>query len=207
MKARGVALAALLGIGLALNGCALIRPSSAAPDGNRLGPGRRLILARISNEENRASSEAAAGLLLNAMRDAGRMLGTRDLLAEARGVGLGVWAAPMLDRLQSSGWPTPDESRMLLEQFSITTVVVTDLTSYEQVWGKYGKFTRVGLEAQAYDLRGEHVVWRLRKDAEIEDMRGRAFQYAMEQAVQDLADAIYPRTTFSVINVWRYWRR
>jgi hypothetical protein len=207
MRARAIALTALLGIGLALNGCALIMPSSAAPDANRLGPGRRLILARITAEENRANSEAAAGLLLNALRDAGHMVGTRELLAEARGVGLEVWAAPMLGRLQRSGWPTPDDGRMLLEQFGITMLVITDLTSYEQVWGKYGKFTRVGLEAQAYDLRGERVVWRLGKDAEVEEMRGRAFQYAMEQAVQDLADAIYPRTTFSVINAWRYWRR
>jgi len=207
MRARAIALTALLGIGLALNGCAVIRPSSGAPDGNRLGSGRRLVLPRISAEENRANSEAAAGLLLNALRDAGHMLGTRELLAEAWGAGLGVWAAPMLDRLQRSGWPTSDDSRMLLEQFGITMLLMTDLTSYEQVWGKYGKFTRVGLEVQAYDLRGERIVWRLGKDAEVEEMRGRAFQYAMELAVQDVAEAIHPRTTFSVINAWRYWRR
>lgn len=207
MRGRALVCAGLLGLGWALSGCALVLPSGAVPEADRLSPGRRLIVARFGGEENRPTAEAAAGLLLNALRDVGGMIGPRELLAEARPIGLGVWAPGLLERLHSGGWPTPEECRVLREHFGITTVVTTELTAYEQVWGKYGKFTRAGLEAQAYDLGAERVLWRLRSDTEVEDMRGRAFRYAMEQAVQELADAIYPRYTFSVINAWRYWRR
>jgi len=207
MRVRAIICAGLLGLGLALSGCALVLPAGAIPEGKRLSPGRRLIVARFGGEENRPTAEAAAELLLNALRDAGGMLGPRELLAEARPIGLGVWAPALLERLHHGGWPTPEVGRVLREHFGITTLVATELTAYEQVWGKYGKFTRAGLEAQAYDLATERVLWRLRRDTELEDMRGRAFRYAMEQAVQEVADAIYPRYTFSVINAWRYWRR
>lgn len=207
MRARAIVLAGLLALGLAASGCALMLPPGNAPDVNRLGPARRLVVARITSEENRATAETASGLLLNSLRDAGDMLGSREFLAEARGLGLGLWATGMLDRVQTVGWPTADEGRVLREAFGITTLVMTDLTTYEQVWGKYAKFTRVGVGASGYDLATERVLWRSGKDVEVEEMRGRAFQYALEQAVQDLAEMLYPRTTFSVVNVWRYWRR
>ena len=207
MKARAKALVVLLAMGLAANGCALMLPPPSASDGNRLGAARRLVLARISSEENRATAETAAALLVNAVRDAGAIVGPREFLAEAKGLGLGPWAAGLLDRLQTVGWPTAEEGRVLREAFGITTLVMASVTTYEQVWGKYAKFTRVGVEASVYDVRAERVLGRFGKDVEVEEMRGRAFQYALEQAVQDLGETLYPRTTFSVVNVWRYWRR
>jgi len=207
MKARVTMLVGLLAMGLALNGCALMLPPQSASDGDRLGTARRLVLARIASEDNRATAETAAGLLVNAVRDAGAIVGAREFLAEAKGLGLDPWAAGLLDRLQVVGWPTAEEGRVLREAFGITTLVVTSLTTYEQVWGKYAKFTRVGVEASVYDVRSARVLGRFGKDVEVEEMRGRAFQYALEQAVQDLGETLYPRTTFSVVNVWRYWRR
>ena len=38
-------------------------------------------------------------------------------------------------------------------------------------------------------------------------MAGRAFQKATEQAVQDLSEALCPRHTFSLNDLWRSWRR
>jgi hypothetical protein len=207
MRARAKLLIGLLTMGLALNGCALMLPSQNASDVNRLGTARRLLLARISSEDNRATAEAASGLLVNAVRDAGAIVGARDFLAEARSLGLGPWAGALLDRVQTVGWPTAEEGRVLREAFGVTTIVMTNVTTYEQVWGKYAKFTRVGVEASVYDVKSERVLGRFGKDIEVEEMRGRAFQYALEQAVQDLGETLYPRTTFSVVNVWRYWRR
>jgi hypothetical protein len=206
MKTRAAILVGLLWTVFALNGCALMLPSSG-PEPNRLGTARRLVLARVSSEENRATAEAAAGLLANAVRDAGSIVGVKEFVAEARGLGLGFWAAGMLDRIQVVGWPTPEEGRVLREAFGITTLVMAEVTTFDQVWGKYAKFTRVGVEASVYDVRSEKVLGRVGKDVEVEEMRGRAFQYALEQAVQDLGDTLYPRTTFSMVNVWRYWRR
>jgi hypothetical protein len=207
MRVRAAILVGLLWTLFAANGCALLLLPSAGPEPNRLGTARRLVLARVSSEENRATAEAAAGLLLNAVRDAGSVVGAKEFVAEARGLGLGFWAVGMLDRIQAVGWPTPEEGRVLREAFGITTLVMTEVTAFDQVWGKYAKFTRVGVEASVYDVRSEKVLGRVGKDVEVEEMRGRAFQYALEQSVQDLGETLYPRTTFSMVNVWRYWRR
>ena len=96
---------------------------------------------------------------------------------------------------------------MLGERFGIRTLVATDVTENDQVWGKYAKFTRAGVDAQAFDLASDRVIWRLRRDTEVEDMRGRAFRFAMEQATRELAAAICPRRSFSLVDAWRYWRR
>jgi hypothetical protein len=178
MKMRAAIFVGLLWTVFAMNGCA-----SGGPEPNRLGTARRLVLARVSSEENRPTAEAAAGLLLNAVRDAGSIVGAKDFMAEARGLGLGFWAAGMLDRIQTVGWPTPEEGRVLREAFGITTLVMTEVTAFDQVWGKYAKFTRVGVEASVYDIRSEKVLGRVGKDVEVEEMRGRAFQYALEHPV------------------------
>jgi hypothetical protein len=48
----------------------------------------------------------------------------------------------------------------------------------------------------------------VRGRAEVDEMRGRAFGYAMEQAVQQLADGICAQPkSFSLIETLRYWRR
>jgi hypothetical protein len=42
---------------------------------------------------------------------------------------------------------------------------------------------------------------------EIEDVRGRAFEYATESAVKSLLASIFPGTAYSVVDLWRVWRR
>jgi len=207
MRTRRATLIGLLLLGLALDGCALVTPPRSGDELNRLGAGRRLIVARVVSEDNRATAEAASALLQNALRDAGDLLGVREFLNEARSQGLDPWALGLIGRLQIVGWPTLEDARVLREAFGITTLVITEVTAFDQVWGKYAKFTRVGVEASIFDVKTGRVTGRVAKEAEVEEMRGRAFQYAMEQAVQDVADTLYPRTSFSIVNVWRYWRR
>ena len=107
MKRRAAILVGLLRTVFAVNGCA-----TGGPEPNRLGTARRLLLARVSSEENRPTAEAAAGLLLTAVRDAGSIVGAKEFVAEARALGLGFWAVGMLDRIQAVGWPEarPTES-------------------------------------------------------------------------------------------------
>ena len=96
----------------------------------------------------------------------------------------------------------------MAERFDVRTLIATDLNEYDQVWGKYAKFTRAGVDAQATDLGSDRVLWRIHGDTDVEDMRGRAFRYAMEQAVQQLAGSICPKlNSFSFANLWRSWRR
>jgi len=206
--ARRARLAGLLLAGLALAGCATTpRPARGAPEAGCLPTGRSLIVARIGTDENRSTAEAAAELLANTLRDTAHVIGVRELVAEARLAGLGVWASGVSERLQRGGWLTPEEGGVLGDRFGISTLVATEVTEYDQVWGKYAKFTRAGVDAQAFDLASDRVIWRLRGDTEVEDMRGRAFRFAMEQAIQELAAAICPRQGFSLVNAWRYWRR
>jgi len=198
---------ALLVIGLVLAGCGLALP--VVPNGatSKLPPGRVLVVARSGSEENRSTAETTAEMLLQSLRACGDTLSARELQAAARPLGLGGWASSLAERLQSAGWPTPEEDRLLGQRFGITTVVAAEVTAYEQVWGKYAKFTRTGIEARAYDTGSSHPLWRLQGSAEVEDMAGRAFQHATEQAVQDLGGAICPRQTFTIMDIWRSWRR
>jgi hypothetical protein len=206
-RARGARLAGLALVGLALAGCALGRPARGAPEAGCLPTGRSLIVARVGTDENRPTAEEAAELLANGLRETAHVIGVRELLGEARLAGLGVWASGVSERLQTGGWLTAEEGGVLGERFGIRTLVATHVTEYDQVWGKYAKFTRAGVDAQAFDLIAARVVWRLRGDAEVEDMRGRAFRVAMEEAVQELSHAMCPRQAFSLVNAWRYWRR
>jgi hypothetical protein len=191
-----------------LAGCVTTRTATSASNGGGCLPsGRNLFLARVSGDENRATAEAAAEMLMNALRDSAHVASVRDLMSEAGLVGLVPWASSVSARLQRGGRLTMDETRTMWERFGINTVVVTEVIEYDQVWGKYAKFTRAGLEAQAFDLPGDRVLWRMRSDTEVEEMRGRAFRVAMESAVQELAEVICPRREFSLVNVWRSWRR
>jgi hypothetical protein len=198
---------ALLLIGLGLGGCGMALP--AVPNGltSKLPPGRVLVVARTGSEDNRSTAEMTADMLLHSLRVCGDTLSARELQAAARPLGLAGWASGLAERLQSAGWPTPEEDRLLGQRFGITTVVAAELIAYEQVWGKYAKFTRTGIEARAYDTGSSRPLWRLRGSAEVEDMAGRAFQAATEQAVQELGDTICPKHTFTITDVWRSWRR
>jgi hypothetical protein len=194
-------------LALTLAGCSLALPKPSPPAAYKLPPGRVLVVARAANVENKPTAEMTAEMLLNTLRGCSDAMSPRDLQAAAGPLGLGEWASGLSERLQRTGWPSPDEDRLLGQHFGIRTVVSTEITSYEQVWGKYAKFTRTGIEARGYDTGSSRPLWRLQGSAEVEDMAGRAFQHATEQAVQDLSDALCPRHTFSLNDLWRSWRR
>jgi hypothetical protein len=198
-------LAPLVLLATLVPGCGYAWVKSDGP-ATRLPAGQLLVAARLGSEENRAVAESAADILAGALRESSDVVTVRELLHAATVDGLG-WAPRVVERLQRGGWPAAEERRVLQERLGIRTLVAVDVVAYEQVWGKYAKFTRAAVEAQALDLASGEVQWKLRGEAEIEDMRGRAFQYVLEQAVRELADAIHPRWKFSVTDAWRYWRR
>jgi hypothetical protein len=203
--------AALLVIALlAVAGCArpmLTRPVLARPgSGPSSLPGRVLLIARQPAPENRGVADRAAELMAAGLRPAGEVWEAHELVREATAAAAAPWAVALLQRLALGGFPTMDD-RVELLRFAITGVIVTEVTTYEQVWGKYAKFTRVGIEARAFDVAAGSIVWRLQRGVEVEDLRGRAFEHATEKAVQALLADIYPGTAFSMVDLWRVWRR
>jgi hypothetical protein len=170
--------------------------------------GRILVVPRVVDPGNRAISERAAELLVAAIGRGGNVLGRQRLLAETRtGPGAGSWAGPALERLERGGWPTSEEAESMARQLGIGALLTTGVSTYDQVWGKYAKFTRVAVEVDAFDLQAGAVIWRMRGRSEVEEMRGRAFEYAMEQAVGEVVDALQPSHGVSLIDLWRSWRR
>jgi hypothetical protein len=203
-RAGVVGLLALTVLPLAA-GCGLTR---VATRGDRvwLPAGRALVVARTSDSENRATAEAAADLLVREL-DRRDVVAVRQVLAEATAAGAGVWAGRLLDRLHVGGWTTAEENMELFERVRVVTIVAIDVTAYDQVWGRTGKFTRVSLNAEAFHTPLAKVVWKVRRDIEVESMRGRAFTYALESAVGELASAVDPMSGLSLVNAWRYFNR
>ena len=205
---------------LALGGCMLNPPPEwlGPPPQKMIGnaacmpPGRVLVVARLPNDGNRSTAEAATASLVSVLRASSDVVSASELEAEAASMALGAWASGMVARLQGGGGrPTPEEARILFERFRITTLIVSDLSEYDQVWGRDGKFTRATIDGQAVDLVADIPLWRVRGRAEVDEMRGRSFEFAMEQAVQQLADGIChqpkPFNGFKLLEIQRYWRR
>jgi hypothetical protein len=205
---RGRVARAIAGVAVVVcaAGCAAGGGAGTEPPINRLPLGRALVLGRVVPEANRAVAEAAADLLARSLRPAGDVMVAADLLGEVpRGDGAAV--RQLIEDLRVGRWPD-GEACERLERLGLSTLVIVTVTTYEQVWGKYAKFTRVGLEAQAVHLPGPQTAWRFPGFAEIEDKRGRAFQIAMEEAVGQIASAVYPRGSgFTLAGLWRSWRR
>ena len=209
MSVRGLAVM-MVTVSLAA-GCAqpllLGRPLVARPgSGPSALPTRVLVVARHVGVENRGISDRAAELMAQGLRFAGEVWMPDDLVREAAAVGATPWALAVAQRLTAGAWPSADD-RIELLRFAVTGLIVTEVTAYEQVWGKYAKFTRVGVEARAFDVPAGGVVWRLHRAVEVEDVRGRAFEHAIENAVGSLVAAVYPGATYSVVDLWRVWRR
>ena len=206
--ARRIAL--LVVAALALAGCAqpvLSRPVLARPGSGPSGiPGRMLIVARHLAVENRGVADRAAELMAAGLRPAGEVWTVDEFVREATAAASAPWALTLVQRLAQGGWPTMDD-RIELLRFAVTGVIVTEVTTYEQVWGKYAKFTRVGIEARAFDVIAGAVVWRVHRGVEVEDLRGRAFDRGIESAVNDLLAAVAPGTAYSAMDLWRVWRR
>jgi hypothetical protein len=203
-RVRAVTVA--LVITLALAGCArppLLPRPGASPAGV---PGRVLIIGRQPDALNRGIADRAVDLMAQGLRPAGEIWTAEELVREATAAGAAPWALTLVQRLAIGGFPTTDDRSELL-RFAVTGLIVTEVTTYDQVWGKYAKFTRVGVEARAYDVIAGSVVWRLHRGVEVEDLRGRAFERGIDSAVQSLLAAVYPGTTYSVVDLWRVWRR
>jgi hypothetical protein len=196
-------------VALTLVGCArpggdlLPRPGTT---GATALPGRLLVVARQTSPDNRGIADRTATLVAQGLRPAGEVWMADDLVREATVAEAAPWALALVERLSLGGWPTVDD-RVDLLKFAITGLVVTEVTTYDQVWGKYAKFTRVAVEARAFDVASGSIAWRLSRGVEIEDVRGRAFEYATESAVNALLAAIFPGTQYSVVDLWRVWRR
>jgi hypothetical protein len=201
-----------------LSGCALpalpslasLNPARAGvprPGSTRAGsPGRILVLAVPPPVENRGITDRAAELMAQGLRTGGDVWTADDLLREATLVGAHGWASGAVSRLASGVLPTA-EDRIDLLRFSLTGLVVIDVTAYEQVWGKYAKFTRVAVEARGFDVVAGMGLWRLHRAVELEDMRGRAFDHAIESAVGSLVATIAPGAPIAPMDLWRAWRR
>lgn len=188
-------------------GCTLTIPTRPASV-NRLPPARGLVLPRtVDRDENRPLAESASDLLVRRLRESGEVLGARQFLGEATAAGLGAWAGGFMERVQRGTWPTSEERAMLQERLGIHTLVATDITAFEQVWGRYGKLTRAGLLAEAYHVPSDRVLWRIRGDSEVENKPGRSFQFALEQAVEAVVQGIHPRDRMSLTGLWKDFRR
>lgn len=174
---------------------------------NRLPLGRVLVIARVPVEANRAVAEAVEDLFVRSLRGGGDVRAPRDVLGEATVAGLGVAAPRVLERVRRGGSPLAVDEAGVFERLAIWTVLVVDMGTYEQVWGKDGKVTRVGLEAEAFHLPSRQALWRVRGSVEVEEQRGRSLQYALEEAVVAVADGIRPRPSTSTSDAWRLWRK
>src|SRR5262249_52714446 len=112
-------LASLLVAAVALVGCAPARGAKVPTEGSCLPAGRNLFLARVTGEENRATAEAAAEMLMTALRDTAHVVGPRDLASEANLAGLLPWATSISARLQRGGRLSLDDTRTFWERFGI----------------------------------------------------------------------------------------
>ena len=207
MTSRARALLTLLIIAVVVQGCSLTIPTGRTSV-NRLPPARSLVLPRsVDRDENRPLAESASDLLVRRLRESGEVISARQFLSEATAAGLGPWAGGFLERVQRGAWPSLDERTTLQDRLGIHTLVATDVTAFEQIWGKYGKLTRAGVLAEAFHVPSDRVLWRIRGDTEVENKQGRSFQYALEQAVEAVVQGIHPRTRFSLTEAWKEFRR
>lgn len=206
MRARRGALVTLA-LALALQGCAALAVESRRPPARRTGTTRILVVPRAATVENRPIADQAASLMAHALRDSVDTLDPRQLLRESEPLGSAPWTARLLERLESGGAPSLEEGAMLHERHTIAAMLAVEVTAYDQVWGRFAKFTRVGLVVRMIDVASGRVLVDRHRELEVDQMRGRAFQYGMERVVAELAASIDPRSGFSAINAWRYWRR
>lgn len=203
---------ATLVVAVLLAGCATL-PSrgrvASAP--TPLPAGRVLVVARFPPDDNRPIAESAEALLLRSLRGAGETVGTDQWLRHAAAAGAWLPASRAIEALRLGGSPVAEETAPALEQLGVNGVIVVDVTTFEQVWGRRAKFTRVAVEAEAFQLADRRSAWRVRGAVEVEERRGRAFQYALEEAVRVIVDGMRAQPTRTVLqevqDIWRDLRR
>jgi hypothetical protein len=206
IRAAAVLLAVLLA------GCATLPMrgrTATAP--TPLPSGRILVVARFPADENRPIAESAETLLLRSLRGVGEAVGSEQWLRHATAAGAWTPAARIVEVLRLGASPVAEDLAISLEQLGVNSVIVIDVPTFEQVWGRRAKFTRVAVEAEAFQLAQRVSTWRVRGAVEVEERRGRAFQYALEEAVRVIADGLgrQPgRTTLQEFqDIWRDLRR
>jgi hypothetical protein len=203
---RALALVLLVLAVIVVAGCAApMRPRpGSVPSG---ATGRLLVIARHPGPENRGIATRAGELFAHGLRPIGEVWSADDLVREAAASANPAWALRLVERLSVGGWPTADD-RIELLRFGLTGLVTIEVTEYDQVWGKFAKFTRASVEAQAFDVASGSLMWRVHRSSEVEDLRGRAFERALEVAINDLLSSIQPGGgRVSAVELWRWWRR
>ncbi len=206
MSARRRGLVALA-LALGLHGCAAVAVESRRPVSHRSSTNRVLVVPLAATVEDRPIAERAAALMAHALRDSVDTLDPRQLQRESEPLGTAVWTARLIERLESGGPISAEEGQALRARHTIGATLAVEVTAYEQAWGRYAKFTRVGIVVRMTDVATGRVLVDRHRELEVDEMRGRAFQYGMERVVEELAAAIDPRSGFSVVNAWRFWRR
>jgi hypothetical protein len=206
--ARAGWLAAIVPAVVLLAGCALLpgggpRAASSTP----LPSGRVLVVARFPASENYPIADAAEALVLRTLRGAGDVVGSEPWLREATAAGAWLPAARVLDLLRAGGSPITEDTAAMLEPLAVQGVILVDVPTFEQIWGRYGKFTRVAVEIEAYQVSTRASLWRVRGAVEVEDRRGRAFQYALEEAVRTAVGHLHPSPRPVLVEFWRDLRR
>jgi hypothetical protein len=196
-----------LGLVLALHGCALTAVESRRPPARRVTGARFLLVSRAPAIEDRPVTDQAAELMAHALRDAIDVVEARGLLQESVAAGTIVWMGGLLDRLEQGGWPSAEEGQALRARHGISAVLALQVTAYDQVWGRYGKFTRVGVVVRLVDTATTETLVDQHRELEVDEMRGRAFRFGLERVVTELAETVDPRRGVSAVNAWRYWRR
>jgi hypothetical protein len=198
---------AALGLVLALHGCALTAVETRRPAAARTTSDRLLIVARAASLEDRPIADRAAALMAHALRDTIDTVDLRRLRHESEVLGSAAALGRLLERLGEAGWPSPEEGAALFAHHGVAAMLALEVTEYDQVWGRYGKFTRVGLVARMVEVSTGALLVDQHRELEVDEMRGRAFQFALERVVAELASSLDPRPGVSIVNAWRFWRR
>src|SRR5262249_47216639 len=150
-------------------------------------------------------AEQAAAAMARALRGRSDAVLAAELVRAAASPAAANELAAIVERLErgaeSSGFGGAPPAR--LGGGPLLAVVVP---TYEHVWGRYSKFTRVSVAVRIGRL-GETPGPRLVRGVEIEDQPGRAFQSALEAAIDEVLAALDGRHRPSLVETWRYWRR
>ncbi len=147
-----------------------------------------LVLPVWSDEANRAVAERMARLLAQELGARWGNVKSHDWLRETGAwtvTGDGQTGGARLQSLVASLQSPPSG-----EGLAVGTVVVVEVSLYEQYWERLTKITRVGLEARLIHPSTGHPLWGGRYDVQVKGHPGRAFDDATRLAISGLAEAL-----------------
>jgi hypothetical protein len=196
-----------LALALVVGGCALPWPHVTAPPPRPRAPAVTLVVGHVVAEPDRPVAEAVAALVAEALRRERDVETRAEFQARAAALGRAAWAEPVLARLEAGAWPDALERDVLHHTLGVSTVLLVRVTRFEQVWGRYAKFTRAAVEVDLFELPVGGVTARVRREVEVERRRGRAFRYVLERAAEEVAAALRPEAPASFTELWLAPRR